>query len=131
VRPLPLLQWVDARAVRLAGLGSAVVLTANLLYLGSGPGAVNLFTPPWDKVAHFTVFATLAGFVAIGVGLRRPWIALGTVMLIGLVDELHQRMLPGRSADPNDWLVDAAAALVVVAATQALRRSLESKPTSR
>ncbi len=126
MKPISMSSWIDARPLRLACLGLALTLTVNLLYLGSGPGAVNLFIPPWDKVAHFTVFAVLACFVALGVGLQRPWVALGAVMLIGLIDELHQRVLPGRSADPADWLVDAAAAVVVVAITQVLRRSLTS-----
>lgn len=108
------LQFAATRPVRLACAGLAIVLTVNLFYLGAGPGAVNLFQPPWDKVAHFTAFAVLTALFAIGVGLRKAWIALGLVALIGLADELHQATLPGRHAGIDDWLTDAAAALLVV-----------------
>jgi len=108
------LQFAATRPVRLACAGLAIALTVNLFYLGAGPGAVNLFQPPWDKVAHFTAFAVLTALFAIGVGLRKAWIALGLVALIGLADELHQATLPGRYAGIDDWLTDAAAALLVV-----------------
>lgn len=108
------LQFAATRPVRLACAGLAIALTVNLFYLGAGPGAVNLFQPPWDKVAHFTAFAVLTALFAIGVGLRKAWIALGLVALIGLADELHQATLPGRHAGIDDWLTDAAAALLVV-----------------
>jgi len=109
-----LLQFAAARPVRLACAGLAVALTVNLFYLGSGPGAVNLFEPPWDKVAHFAAFAALTTLFAIGMGLRRAWIAFWLVALIGLADELHQTTLPGRHAGLDDWITDAAAALLVV-----------------
>lgn len=108
------LQFAATRPVRLACAGLAIALTVNLFYLGAGPGAVNLFQPPWDKVAHFTAFAVLTALVAIGVGLNRVWIALGIVVLIGLADEAHQATLPGRHAGIDDWVIDAAAAMVVV-----------------
>ena len=108
------LQFAATRPVRLACAGLAIALTVNLFYLGAGPGAVNLFQPPWDKVAHFAAFAVLTTLVAIGVGLRRVWIALGIVVLIGLADEAHQATLPGRHAGIDDWVIDAVAALVVV-----------------
>ena len=108
------LQFAATRPVRLACAGLAIALTVNLFYLGAGPGAVNLFQPPWDKVAHFAAFAVLTALVAIGVGLNRVWIALGIVVLIGLADEAHQATLPGRHAGIDDWVIDAAAAMVVV-----------------
>jgi VanZ family protein len=117
-----LLQFAATRPVRLACAGLAVVMTVNLFYLGAGPGAVNLFEPPWDKVAHFAAFAVLTALLAIGVGLRRAWIALGVVALIGLADELHQTTLPGRHAGLDDWITDAAAAALVVGVIALLLR---------
>lgn len=109
-----LLQFVAARPVRLACAGLALALTVNLFHLGSGPGAVNLFEPPWDKVAHFAAFGVLTALLAVAVGLRQAWIALALVAAIGLADELHQSTLPGRHAGFDDWVTDAAAALLVV-----------------
>ena len=109
--PRRLARIAETRAVRLACLGLALVMTVNLFHLGAGPGAVNLLTPPWDKVAHFTTFAGLTLLLAIGAGLRRPWLVLAAVLLIGLGDELHQSTLPGREAGVDDWITDAAGAL--------------------
>jgi VanZ family protein len=41
-------------------------------------------------------------------------LALLLVMLFALSDELHQRSVPGRSSSLSDWLVDVAAALLVL-----------------
>ncbi len=121
-----MLRWLlgvaERRAARIACVGLAITLTVNLFYLGAGPGAVGLFVPPWDKVAHFTVFATLSALLAVGIGLHRPWFTLAAVALIGMGDELHQLKLPGRSAGLDDWIVDAAAGVCVVAAIAAMRK---------
>jgi VanZ family protein len=109
-----LVRVAELRAVRLACFGLAIAMTVNLFYLGAGPGAVNLFVSPWDKVAHFAAFSVLSGLLAVGIGLRRPWLTLAVVALIGLADELHQRWLPGRSAGVDDWIVDMMAGLCAV-----------------
>jgi hypothetical protein len=109
-----LLRVAELRAVRIACAGLAIAMTVNLFHLGAGPGAVNLFVPPWDKVAHFAAFSVLSGLLAVGIGLRRPWLTLALVALIGLADELHQVWLPGRSAGVDDWIVDVMAGLFVV-----------------
>jgi VanZ family protein len=101
---------LDARPVRIAAAGLACLAVVYLFWLGRSPGAVNLFEPPWDKVAHFTVFAGITGLFAIGLGARGAFPAMLIVWVVGLADELHQATLRGRSADWSDWLVDAAAA---------------------
>jgi len=122
-----MLRWLlgvaELRAARIACVGLAIALTVNLFYLGAGPGAVGLFVPPWDKVAHFTVFAILSapcwrsGSACADRGSRwRPF------ALIGIGDELHQLKLPGRSAGLDDWVVDATAGVCVVAAIAVMRR---------
>lgn len=124
-----LLRIADARVMRLTCLGLALVMTVNLFYLGAGPGAVNLFEPPWDKVAHFTAFAALSTLMAVGIGLRRPWWTLAAVCLIGLGDELHQVWLPGRSAGVDDWAVDALAGACVVASGWWIQRHADRSRT--
>ena len=72
----------------------------------------------WDKLQHST------GFVLGGLLLARALEGTrGATLLafaIGLVyaatDELHQLFVPGRNADPRDWLADALGLAVGVAA---------------
>jgi hypothetical protein len=116
-----LLCLAELRPMRIACLGLAIAMTVSLFHLGAGPGAVNLFMPPWDKVAHFTAYSVLSALLAVGIGLRRPWITLAAVALIGLADEVHQIWLPGRSAGVDDWIVDAAAGACVVSFIAVLR----------
>lgn len=60
---------------------------------------------------------------------RAAWLAAACASLYGITDELHQLFVPGRTADPLDWLVDtggaAIGALVVclVIRRAALRRA--------
>lgn len=117
-----LLSIAELRAARIACAGLAIAMTVNLFHLGAGPGAVNLFVPPWDKVAHFAAFSVLSGLLAVGIGVRRPWITLAAVALIGMADELHQLWLPGRSAGVDDWIVDVMAGLCVVGLVAVARR---------
>ena len=66
-----------------------------------------------DRVAHFCLYFGMAFLVArawLGGG-RRPallpllWIAL---LAYAALDELHQMLIPGRSAEVGDWIMDAA-----------------------
>jgi VanZ family protein len=64
-----------------------------------------------DRVAHFGMYFGLAVLVARAwlVGGRRPhllvllWIGCA---ILGAADELHQMLIPGRSAEIGDWLMD-------------------------
>lgn len=105
-------------------VATAGVFIVDLFYLGSKPFAVGLFSSPWDKLAHFFAFGALSGLLWLG-WLRKKsvWVIM-VVALIGLVDELHQHTLPGRSADPYDWLVDVVAAILAVSLLQAIDRKL-------
>ncbi|HEX8275193.1 MAG TPA: VanZ family protein [Longimicrobiaceae bacterium] len=62
-----------------------------------------------DKVLHFGAYALL-GFLAAhgaaGSGLGPRW-AAAIGCLYGASDEIHQAFVPGRSADPADWVADA------------------------
>ena len=62
-----------------------------------------------DKVAHFGAFAIL-GFLLARAALASH-LSIVWPLLIGLLyaasDEIHQYFVPGRHADPADWLADA------------------------
>jgi VanZ family protein len=79
-----------------------------------------------DKVGHlleYSLFGLLAGrairFTMRG---RSAFVtAAATVLfgaLIGMLDELYQRTVPGRESDPMDWLTDVTAVTIAVIVTQ-------------
>jgi VanZ family protein len=80
-----------------------------------------------DKVAHFVMYGVLGALATFGwVKARRSarpapkllWVVV-LAMSIGMLDELHQRSVPERSADVYDWIADALG--VAVASTLILR----------
>ena len=79
------------------------------------------FLPPWlptDKVAHMVLFGVQAVLIAAPSALRsrRVWLgAWALATLWGAVDETHQFWVPGRTADPMDWLADLIGAAVGLA----------------
>lgn len=100
---------------RLLAAISVLVLTAGLFFGGAQPVAVGLFTPPWDLLAHASVFASIGGLSGLASG-ARGWRLLLVCLLgavtVGAMDELHQLRLPGRSADWNDLAADAVGGLL-------------------
>ena len=82
--------------------------------------------PFMDKVAHlmeYSLFGLLVGrairFTMTGssrVAMSVAAISFGSV--IGMLDELYQRFVPGRSCDVFDWLTDATAVTLAVVVTQ-------------
>lgn len=86
-----------------------------------------------DKVVHLFIYAVLGALVARGALLRRSrasmrrplWLAFVVTALYGATDELHQLVVPHRSADPLDLIADVAGAAVgvTIARASALRRS--------
>ena len=88
--------------------GSGIMVA--LLFLTSHP-----IPAGWDKVAHFTVFATITALLWRGTNGRAPIAVLLAVIFFGAFDEVHQLFLPLRSAELFDFLTDAAAAAAVCA----------------
>ena len=83
---------------------------AGLIFLlSSQPGSAVGLPPPWDKLAHALAYAVLAALLRRG-GLA-PGRAFALAVLYGAGDELHQRFVPGRLADPADLAADAFGAL--------------------
>ena len=68
--------------------------------------------PYADKLVHGVTFGILATFIYLA--WRRFGWALALASLYGVSDEVHQRFVPGRSADVTDWLADTLGALVAL-----------------
>jgi hypothetical protein len=63
--------------IRLHRLALFIVAILLTLYFwgNSQPEAAGLVPPPWDKLAHLTWYAVLAGLLLLGLGPRAwPWI---------------------------------------------------------
>ena len=101
------------RALRVAALLLAVGLPLGLYIGGAQPVAVGLIPPPWDKLAHASVFALLAACIGYASGLRGRTmllLAFGGALAVGVADEWHQVFLPGRSAGLDDLAANAVGA---------------------
>jgi VanZ family protein len=106
-----------------------VLLYVGLIFTLSsihGSSVPKLF-PNVDKLEHlleYSLFGLLAGRAirfTLGATRRRLAAALGTMALgavVGALDELYQRRVPGRSSDVRDWIVDVAAVGIAVLVTQ-------------
>jgi len=84
-----------------------------------------------DKIPHAFEFALLAFLLAIGFfnSLRssaqiKAAVTFMTGLLLGILDELHQSFVPGRTADVRDILADATGvALGILVYTHFVKRS--------
>ncbi len=102
------------RWMRVGSAVLAILLTAQLFQHGGDPDNAGLFPAPWDKVAHFCFYATIAGLLVLAFSLRRPSLVWVLVVGVGVLDEWVQRSEPWRTSDPLDLAVDALGALVAV-----------------
>lgn len=63
-----------------------------------------------DKVAHFSVYAILGFLVARALSSPRTryvlFVALVSIYLFGMLDEVHQMWIPNRDASIWDWAAD-------------------------
>jgi VanZ family protein len=112
-------------------LWGAAILVATSIPGGSLPN-IEPFRGV-DKLVHVAMYGILGWLLARAALLvpRRPQAvarALAVALAFGAVDEIHQQIVPGRSADVADWLADATgAALGVTFTVMALtRRELET-----
>ena len=107
----------------LAGCGFFIMLA--LLFIGGHqPASGHLFTPPWDKVAHFGFFATLTLLGAIAF-FRLPLPLLGIMVItLGGADEIHQLFVPGRHAGLDDLAADVTGCVLALLVAFWLRRQL-------
>ena len=89
-----------------------VLWAALLLGIGSVPNLPGPDTGlPLDKVAHLLLYG------ALGLLLGRAWVRAGgrpaaglvlaAALLVGVLDEVNQSRVAGRSAEVADWIMDA------------------------
>ena len=115
----------------LPALGWAVAL----IVLGGVP---NLRAPhsslPLDKVAHFLLYGTLGALAAWGWRRAGQWPSLAIVLAlalgVGVLDEIHQLGVAGRTGDARDWLADAAGILIFAALVRAGGRTRDGANSS-
>jgi VanZ family protein len=91
---------------------TAAILVVNSLSVNDTP--VPSFAG-LDKLTHVVLYAGAA--LAWRSALRSPSDRVSVVLVLaiavlGALDEWHQVMVPGRSADVRDWLADVIGALV-------------------
>jgi VanZ family protein len=76
-----------------------------------------------DKVNHFIAYFVLSVLVHLTLIYQRkfeilfnyaPAATLIISLLYGIADELHQMLIPGRSAELLDWIADASGAIIGV-----------------
>jgi VanZ family protein len=85
-----------------------------------------------DKLAHMLEYSLFG--LLVGRAIRFTWTGGGRVVMtlaaigigatVGLLDELYQRHVPGRSSDPYDWLTD----VLAVTAAVVLAQLVSAKP---
>lgn len=112
---------------RLLSVIAAALLVISLFI--SAPSTGGLFTPPWDKLAHFAFYGTITFLLAIGLGRSRLFPALLLTCLVGIADETYQAILPGRQSDVMDLLTDVAAAVIVTLIVKFATISSQPKAT--
>jgi VanZ family protein len=106
------------------------VLWAILVVISSSVPLPAISAPPGtDKGVHvvlYLVLGLLSGRALLRGKTARVWHLLVLVLglfAFGALDEVHQLWVPGRTADPADWVADAAGSVVGIAAAVALTRA--------
>lgn len=104
---------------------------ALILALTSIPGSSvpDVGVQSADKLVHIVLYAILGALATRAMwGEARPFIVLAIAAagasVFGAFDELHQSIIPGRSADVIDWVADSIGGLtgaIAVAATRVIR----------
>lgn len=91
-----------------------VILWGAIIFHIGGRSTIDVprFDLPIDKIGHFTMYAILGALAGRAGWMNRrklhwAWFIAGG-LLLGALDELQQQFIPTRSADPLDWVADAA-----------------------
>lgn len=98
-----------------------------LLILTSLPTGLALQTDFSDKINHFGAYGILSVLLFLNLKVQNKSQILkkyaGTFTIIiaslyGIIDEIHQIFVPGRSAEFGDWLADFSGAVIAVLISQ-------------
>lgn len=108
----------------------ALLWSGLIFWLSSSPDAQGAsgwidLRHPVDKIVHAGTFGLLALLLYGATG--RPVLSVVLTSLYGVLDELHQAFVPGRHANPWDWLADTLGAVIAVSLVGFLTRHLFSK----
>jgi VanZ family protein len=103
---------------RFVCLTTGVGIMLALLFVGA-----HRIPPHWDKLAHFVCFALITALLWRGTAGRAPLAVLGALLVFGALDQLHQRLMPERTADLLDFAADASAVLAVAGVLLIRRKS--------
>lgn len=105
---------IDYKWIRGGCIAVAFFMAATLFLGAEEAGKTHLFPAPWDKLAHFLYYGTMAVLLSHGIGRRWFWLPLVLVPLVAALDEWHQLYTPGRDASVFDWLADGLGTVVAV-----------------
>jgi VanZ family protein len=88
--------------------------------------------PGIDKAVHIFLYAILGALatrasLTEAVPARSLLRTLAWVAAFGGVDELHQRFIPGRSADVVDWFADVAGGAIGITLVAATARRISAQ----
>lgn len=106
-----------------------VIYWIILFILTSLPSSAAITMNVSDKIEHFGAYGLLSVFLYLNLyfqnrfELLKKFPATFTVLIAsiyGMVDEIHQMYVPGRSAEFLDWLADFSGSLVAVLITRYL-----------
>ena len=117
-------------AARCLCLAMAAAIVFELFTMSLRPAAAGLIAAPWDKLAHFAVYSAIAVLLWVAAAGRMRVAVLFVVVALGLLDELHQAGVPGRTADAMDFLADTCAAAATIGLL-ALKERGPGKTTDR
>lgn len=116
--------------------GVALIYWAFIFFLTHVPSSGGVGVPGADKVVHFVAYMGLALLVGTVAVLWRGFsvsLLVGVWLLVagyGIVDELSQTLVPGRTCSTADWLADALGGFTGILLIAAFGRFLPAKPSS-
>lgn len=84
------------------------ILIIALFVGGSQPYAGSLFIPPWDKVVHIIFYGGMLVLSKLAYPNAPLWKLIVGVLMIGVLDEVHQMFVPGRRPGWDDLAADLA-----------------------
>jgi len=101
---------------RVVQLLAQISLTALILMIfigGTEPVAVGLFPPPLDKIVHSLVYGLMLLLAILSFPNTRKLILFIAIVMVGMLDEIHQIYLPGRSAGLDDLSADILGCIII------------------
>lgn len=123
-----MLEWIRDERHRTGWRVLCAGLTLAVLWLALAPQPPREFDTGWDKANHLLAFAAMTatawrGWAHDAAGRRAGAAVIATQCALGVLIELLQSQVPGRSADAQDLVADALGiALGALLAWRLLRR---------